>query len=403
MNFRRYDTLNIQDKISTPWRQTLKRLRVGALPFIVWSAGVLVALNSWLAEPRASTFYGLARAEEVHVSSPVDGELAGLVVELYQTVVAGEPLATIDDTGLDALIETTRAELARLTATTQSQRASIRAGDAAARREAAARHGLSLSMASLEYPAELRAFHSDEAALALKILEVRLKITTSALEVDRMEVRLRRLQALPVEIVSQADSEDLEQRLGVESAQTENLRIIEAGLQAQLEQARSRRRTLVESYDTPPFEAFPDPAFESLLAGWTAAIVVQQKRLDELAVLRKAHVLRAPASGRVAALLAPEGQFLLAGDPILVLVDPRATDVALWVPESTPTARRVDAQSDKVTECVVQLISPRLEVMPQRLWQDARITEYGRAYLIGPVSALELLPGERVRIDPVGR
>jgi len=208
-----------------------------------------------------------------------------------------------------------------------------------------------------------------------------------------------------------SDVADLDKLLQKERARKTSLGLIEAGLKAQLEQARVRRNSVLSAYQAPPLERFGNSELEARLAGWNAALVVQRKRIDELALSRESYVLRAPAAGRVATLVASQGQFLMAGDPILILTDLKSSGVALWVPELSATPPRLGDRfhvrralvtpAGAVSECVVQAMSPRLELMPQRLWRDSRVAEYGRACTIGPVAALQLVPGERVYIDPL--
>jgi len=398
------------ETIPTPVRQRLRRARVGILPLVIWIGAVGLTMKLWLAAPRTSTYFGLAHAPKMNVASPVDGGLDMVLVDLFQTVAAGEPLAVMDQSGLEARLATAGAEVDRLAADLAAQRATLEVEDAELRREASVRHGAALSVAGLEYPAELRAFHETEARFEVRILETRLAITTRELEADRVEVRLRRAEGLVERDIGPiAEVQDLENRLTQELARAEGLRLIEASLNAELEQARDRRRALEASHAVPPMQMVGDPALEARLAGWKAALVVQKKRMDELTLSREAYVLRAPAAGRVATLVASNGQYLLQGDLILVLMDPEPAAVEMWVPEARPTTpqvgdrylitRVVDHSAVVSAECVVQTMSPRFEVMPQRLWRNPRVAEYGRACMIGPVAALGLVPGERVGIE----
>lgn len=400
--------------IRTPLGQRLRRARMGALPLVVWAAALAISADLLLGTPRPSTYLALAEAQEMSISSPADGRLGTVLVELYETVGSGQPLATMDPAPLEARMETARAELERLSAEVGAQRATLVTELEAARNASAARHGLSLSAASLEVPAEIRAFHSDEADLEIGILDTRLARTTSELEVDRIEVRLKRAESLVEQRIGPtADAEDLRKRLEQERARVGSLHLIEAEMQSELELARMRRRAVEDSYLGPPQEVFGEATLEARLAGWKEALVVQERRMDELELLRQAFVLRAPASGQVASLVASEGQYLLAGDPVLVLIHPEPGNVTLWVSEATPVfprigdrflvARVAAASPDAAAECVVRGTSPRIEPLPARLWRDPRVPEYGRACTVGPVAALGLVPGERVSVEPLGR
>lgn len=403
----------VQGKIATPIGQRLKRARVGVLPLAIWGGAVFLAMKLWLAGPSMSTYMGLAHSTETNITCPVDGAVGDILVELYETVATGQPLVTIQDEGLQAAIETAQAELTRLSAEVSAQRAALEVEEEVARREEALRYGQATSVASLEVPSEMRAFHTDETSLELRILDTQLAITTSELEADRLDVELQRARSMAESQVGPLiDVEGLEKRLALERGRSDSLRLIEARANIELVMAQDRRRAVEAGYEPPPMQELVDPALEARLAGWKTAILVQHKRVAELALRREAYVLKAPSGGRVAALVASAGQFLSAGDPVLVLMDSESREVALWVPEWSPSPPRlgdrllvthpVEPDSNAVAECVVQAMSPGIELMPQRLWRDGRVAEYGRAVLIGPVAALKLVPGERVRIDPLG-
>ena len=398
--------------VPTPLDQRLRRARVAMLPGLVWLLGAFLAARLWLAGPRSATYYGLATGTETRVTCPEDARLERVLVSLYESVDAGEILAVLDDSGLRARIETERAVLEQVAATLRAERSRLENGEARERHAEAMRSAAMLTTLSLEYPAELRAFFADETALELRELEVRLERSLSALERARLEVALARAEAM-VEghIGARAEVEDLRLRVALEEERAASLDSIETGVRSAIAAARKRRETLGREFDPSAFTPLAEFDLEEQLEGWKLEIEVQEQRLAELNQLRGRYVLRAPQAGRVAALVASEGQFLLAGEGVLVLMEAEAREVALWVPEhssESPTVgdrllltNRVDRTTEIVAECFVQALSPRLERMPERLWRDARVVEYGRAARVGPAAALALVPGQRVRIDPV--
>ncbi len=398
--------------IPTPLAQRLRRARVGAIPFVVWILGVLLSMKLWLAGPTPPTYVGLATAPEHVLAAPIDGEVEHVLVAPFQYVEAGEPVASMNDARIEASIRTARAELAHLSAEARAQRAALVAADLRARRDEAARHASALSIASLEYPAELRAFHADEADLDRRVLETRLAITTSELEADRIELAVNRSRAMLDDALRpRSEFEDLEKRLLLERARAAGLREFADALHEERDAARARRRELTDSYQAPPTTSADEVDLDAQLAGWRSAVAVQERELDELALLRDAYILRAPATGYVAELGVTPRRFVLAGALVLVVAAGETNEVSMWVAESAAMppavgdrvvvsaavgpAARVDAES------IVQAIGPRVELLPERLWRDPRQAEYGRACRVGPVASLGLTPGERVRIDPV--
>lgn len=400
-------------KVRTPLGQRLRRARVGALPTLIWVGSAALAVELWVAGPVPATYHGLARETRHEVTAGIDGALTRLHVEVFSTVRMGDPLATFDSEPLEAAIRTADAELRRLEADLIAERARIAAEEQALRQEWAMRHGLAESTVSLEFPAEVRAFHADETGLELDLLRNRLALTSSELEADRLEVQVRRARGLASErFAPEADAVDLEKALAQERARALDLRAVEAGLVVSLEEARARRRALEESYRPPaaPTHLASDP--EARLAGLRAATAVQACRLDELALRRKHLLCRAPSSGTVAEVSASAGQTVVAGQPLIVLTVSEPEEVDLWISEWSPShprlgdrftmSRAASPASAPPTEGVVSAMGPGLELMPQRLWRDVRAPEYGRVYLVRPVTKLELVPGERLALDPVG-
>jgi hypothetical protein len=49
-------------------------------------------------------------------------------------------------------------------------------------------------------------------------------------------------------------------------------------------------------------------------------------------------------------------------------------------------------------EAVVTVLSPTIEELPQTLWRDPAIAEFGRAAQVSPVVELGLVPGEPVHV-----
>ena len=132
-------------------------------------------------------------------------------------------------------------------------------------------------------------------------------------------------------------------------------------------------------------------------------------RIEELMLQRQSNIIRAPRRARVVSLTASEGHFAVRGEPILVLADLATREVQLWIPEAAQpnvqlgykflVARAHEVRPQTTFLCAVSSLSPRVEEIPQRLWRDARIAEFGRAVLLSATQTLPLLHGERVRID----
>ncbi len=136
---------------------------------------------------------------------------------------------------------------------------------------------------------------------------------------------------------------------------------------------------------------------------------MQQRRIEELLLEREWNIVRAHGPARVVDLIARKGHFAVRGEQLAVLADLPASEIQLWIPETTDAtvhlgdryevAPTLAPRSQTPYVCSVRALSPRIEELPQRLWRDFRIAEYGRAVFLSPARPLPLLQGERVRID----
>ena len=184
-----------QNRIPTPIGQQIRRLRLTVVPFLVWLGAAAIAVYLWLSSPIASTFSGLVIGQETIVASPKDGLIEEVFVAPFEVVEAGQAIAMLSNASVDAQLLTAESELEGLRAAISSARAEIEREYEASQREANTDYELSISMARLELPAELRAFYDSENALELGILEKRLELAKSELKLADNRAQLERARA----------------------------------------------------------------------------------------------------------------------------------------------------------------------------------------------------------------
>lgn len=409
-------------KVPIPLRERWHDLRVHGLPLIVWLLAVAAVYLLWSRQTPVPNMVGFARTQQFEVSSPMSGRLDQVLVQQFDMVTAGQLIASLDLAPHQASLETAKAELAKLTADVDAELARLQA--AAERDIWQLQQNREQAMASAdadrlaERAAQLRRFEGDEADLQIEILEAELEVADNRLEANRLLVRLERAKKLAAGSAGpESDVEDLQLRMDQALGRVENFQAVVVGLEAELAAAKQRRVAYVEELEP---MALPEvlPAsleLEPQLAGLRAAIVVQRRRLQELEVVQSHYLLHAPAAGRVQTLPAPVGQALLAGEPVITLVDPRPREVIVYLPEALPAdlalgdafmvsrGQRPGMQPNEVISVgsVVMAELPSVQQLPSRLWSNPQIAEYGKAYLVGPVQELDLLPGERVFLTPL--
>ena len=68
------------------------------------------------------------------------------------------------------------------------------------------------------------------------------------------------------------------------------------------------------------------------------------------------------------------------------------------LPCSTPVMVSTRGTEGTVSESVVLRIGPTVRQLPQRLWRNPRVPDYGRAVVIAAAPGMRLTPGEQVNI-----
>jgi multidrug resistance efflux pump len=409
-------------KVPIPLRERWHDLRVHGLPLIVWLLALAAVYVLWTRQVPVPNMVGLARTQQYEVSSPISGRLDQVLVQQYELVNAGQLIASLDMAPHQAALETSKAELAKLTADVDAQMASLQA--AAARDLWQMQHDREQALASADADliadraAQMRRFEGDEADLQIEILEAELEVADNQLEASRLLVRLERAKKLAAGAAGpESDVEDLQLRMDQALGRVKNFQGLVTGLEGELAAAKQRRQDYLNELEplNLPEPLPPSLELEPQLAGLRAAIVVQRRRLQELEVVRGQYLLHAPFAGRIESAPAPVGQALLAGEAVVMLVNPLPREVVVYLPEHLPAgvaigdAFRVSRglQSGMQANQVVSVDSivlselPSVQQLPSRLWGNPQVAEYGKAYLVGPVTQMSLVPGERVFLTPL--
>ena len=371
--------------VPTPWRQRLADLRRGPLTVVVWLAAAAGALTLLQERARVGTTVGLAEALRHELSVPIDGVLADMHVELYESVERGQVLADLDDAGLAARMETARADVARL-------QAELAAG--------AARLPAAESVQRASWETDLLRFQVDEADRRLAALELTVALETDRVLARRLERGLARERPLADDaLVTPARLDTLELELAEVSERIDRNERLLLERERVAEGAAARTREFVARAP----EAAPAT---TELQPLRAAIDVAARRLDELQVERRLLLVRAPLAGQVTAILAQRGQAVVPGQPLLQVTARACGSVLAWVPgplaadvapDDVVLVSRLD-RAGPAAESVVTDVGPAVESLPRRLWRDPNVPDFGRPVRIGAVAALALIPGERVAV-----
>ena len=372
--------------IETPFHQKVEDFKRRTLPLLVWSISLVVVLALLFGRVRRFEYVGLAQSQEYEVSAATTGTLENVLVSLYDQVEAGEVVATLDASALQASIDTAQA----LVRQQQAELASVRAQLGRDNNEGAA-----------AWTSDLRRFQMDEEQRRLDGMELKVLIDSDQLELERQDLELRRFRQLRESgLISQSELESVQLgRDQVERRLQENRALLRQTEQ-QLGAASARRQS---------FQArmAPGGAVDPVLQPILQAIAVETNRLKEIEKQRDALVLRSPVAGQVSQLLCRNGQSLVPGEPIMMIAERSVSEVVAYLRDGDPPRRiRPNTKAllasreepGRVAESLVVRVGETVGPLPQRLWRDPRVPDYGRAVVVAAAPALDIRPGQVVEV-----
>ena len=371
--------------IETPRPQRAEDFRRRTLPVLVWAAAALVAVAMMFNRSPGYEHIGMAQSLEYEISASANGTLEAVVVDLFDEIEAGDIVAKLDDSPLVASIETSNATIRQLGAeldATRSQLLSETGQDTSA------------------WTADLRRFQIDAEERRLEVLALKVVVESDEVEAERLALEERRTrQLLDAGLIGQMDYDLVRLELAQVRKRIEENRFLMAETGEELGQAQIRR---VEFEAELPLQPGLEPSLQPL----REAIAVESGRLREIELQREALVLRSPVSGRVSQILCRMGQSVVPGEAIVIVAEHSVREIVAFLREpdgvtieqNTPVLVASRANPTRVAESLVVRVSPTIGTLPQRVWRDPRIPDYGRSVVIAGVPALDLTPGEMVTV-----
>ena len=352
------------------------KLLTRLLPVFVWVMATVVVGVLFLYQSETVQLKGIAFYNEQTINSVETGYLSSVEVKLYQKVEEGQTLAIIKENTVareayvDALLEakkkTAEAELLQLKAELAAAEDRLIAGQYEQQSETTAmerRLSVDLERARLELLEIKSTLEPDR--LAMKDLEVELEIIKRL--VDEQATEEYELQK------AQAQYDIMKEKVDQTQALLDQSKV-------NYELARLRKDEFSETLPKSPLLS------DRELAPIREAIIVRETKIKELIKQHGIIVLTAPFDGIVTALNCKSGQTVVRGEAIMTIVEQKPESITAWVPQKK-MGRFVQNMKVKVVSLntpqrsfVSQIsnISPAMELMPQQLWQNPTIPEWGR-------------------------
>jgi multidrug resistance efflux pump len=392
------------------------RLRRHIIPILVWLGAVACVVGLFTRRSQRFEVLGIAQGQVRHIATSSTGRLKSVPVQLFEQVKAGQTLAIVDtvldneqllEADLQSQLAASLAEIEHLTAQlvpTQDTMLAEKADREINRVAEIRRFIVDVEQAKLQILTLKTQIASDE--IVLEDLAVEVKITEELLEKEA--VAPYELQKIKV----QYDS--LTKKIG------ENRRMLEQAEQDWV-QAQQRLDEFIQ-------REVEHPSVDGALEVIRKEIRVQEElmrglfaQLDALKS-RRSLELKSPFDGVVIPVqgqanqtllrragedvIRREGEVIRAGEPIMALAELKPIEIVAYISENqlglvkekTTVEIIKNRYPEQKARCEVRYVGPTIELMPQRLWRNPNIPQWGRPVVIEIPERLELVSGELVGI-----
>jgi multidrug resistance efflux pump len=389
-----------------------------AVPVTVW----LVAVGSviWLFHGRMQRFetVGIARGQVRQVAATCTGRIVKIPedVALFQPVKKDQTLVVLDTVADNEQVDEAklRAELAAAAAEVEYLSARL----------IPAQQQLQVETADLQNRQQdnWRRFAVDVDSAQLRILDLQATLASDRVTLDDLAMREKIGRKLLEEsaIVPYEWERIKTQYESIARKIQENERLLEQAKVA-LQQAQQRR-------DVFAAQRLPVPSEDAALEAIHKQIQVQEEImngvLEQLAAWksRREVKLTSPIDGIVIPIhgqrndtvlqrageevVRRPGEVVRAGDPILAVAEAEPNEVVAYVNEQqlAHLKERMPVELIKTqmpaepVPSKIRTIGPTIELMPQRLWRNPNVPQWGLPVLVEIPPGLKLVPGEVVGI-----
>ncbi len=393
----------------------LSRLRRHILPILVWLSVVACVVGLFTRRSQRFEVVGIARGQVRQIAVNCPARLKTVHVQLFENVKKGQTVAVVNTVldneqprvELQARLDPILAEIEHLAAQlvpTQDDLLADKADRETTRLNDRRRFSIDVENARVQILSLRSQIASDR--IILEDLAMEAKIVRDLLEQDAVA---------PYELEkTQVQYNALAKKI------EENEHLLEQA-KSDLEQNQQRWDEYARSH---PFHPSVDDALEVI----RKKIGVQERLMDGLLAQlealksREALELKAPIDGVVIPLqqranearlrrpgekiLRRPGEVVAAGEPILTIAEARPSEIIAYVgdrqlgqvEEKMLVELIKDREPPQIATSQITHVGPTMELMPERLWRNPNIPQWGRPVVIDVPEGLELVPGEMVGI-----
>lgn len=385
-------------------------------PVVVWLAVLAFVVGLLYRRSHRFEIVGIARSQIHQVAATCTGRLKSVPVQLFEQVQVGQTLAVVN-TILDNE-QLVKAELETQLAAATAEIEHLAAQLVPAQDTLLAEKG----DREINRDRGLRGFFIDVDQARLQILTLQAQIATDRIVLGDLAVEMK-------------INQDLVAKDAVAPYELEKAKVAHDSLAAKieqyertLEQAKRDLEQAQQRLDDFLKRQLEHPSVDDALEVIRKEIRVQEQvmrgLLTQLETLesREALELKSPVNGVVIPIPVPAneamshrpgekevlqpGEVVTAGDSILAVAEMPPAEVVAYVgeqyigqvQEKMAVELIKDRKREQKARSEVAHVGPVVELMPQRLWRNPAIPQWGRPIVIKVPDGFELIPGELVGV-----
>jgi len=381
----------------------------------VWLGAVACVIGLFTRRSLRFEIVGMARSPVVHVSINCPAKLKTVPVKLFENVTKGQTVAIVNtvldneqprielQTQLDAIV----AEIEHLSAQLVPTQETLLAEE---------------SDRVINHIARMRTFDVDIENTRIQILTLKSQIASDRIILEdlAMEAKVTRNLVEQKAIATIEHEKAQVQYKALAKKIDENEKLLDQA-NSDLQQTQQRRDEYAKSL---PFNPSVDDALEVIRKQIAVQERLMKGLLAQIAALeaRESLEIKAPIDGVVipiqrqtneVLLLRPgekimgqPGEVVTAGDPILAIAEAMPNEIVAYigegllgqVEEEMPVEIIKERDPPQIARSQITEIGPTMELMPERMWLNPNIPQWGRPVLIEIPEGLELIPGEMIGI-----
>jgi multidrug resistance efflux pump len=369
------------------------RLFLRFLPVLVWLGAVAGVAGLFHRRIAQFEVVGIANAEVHDVGTNTRARVISVPVQLFTKVTKGDPVAVVSTVLDDERIEAAKAVIQAEIKSTGAQRTELRKN-----------YEAEIYNRQSEWWAELRAFTSDLVAARLRIQDV-----NSAIENDRAMLNKILLDnrnfweenaanfGTDITLFNKYKTMEASRKTLEEKIKRDTLKL--ANNKKELEDAKDRRERYIKYQPQPGIDPNEAQHITDLI------VAALQQELNELEERQRELVLTAPCDGFVSNINTQVGEVVILPDfPVVAITEEKPSSIIAYVSENMlghfAGRKEVEIIKGSVPKQIgrseIINVGPRVEQLPQRLWRNQAIPQWGRAVQIEIPIDMKLLPNELV-------